>query len=141
MRTKEIAMRLAVIPLLIVGTTALLTTTAGATDPAKPHDPRAVFAEADTNKDGSIDLAEFHTRLVEVFYNTDTNKDGVLVIDEYVRLPVSSGFKEADGDGDGKLSMDEFIAIRYRQYKVADKNSDGQLSVGEVVEAYEGAPR
>lgn len=134
-------MRLTVIALLIAAASFLSASTGGAADQATPYDPRAVFAEADTNNDGSIDLTEFHTRIVEVYYKADTNKDGVLVVEEFVRLPYSHDFKEADRNGDGKLSMDEFILIRYRQFKVADKSSDGKLSVEEVVQAYEGAPQ
>jgi Ca2+-binding EF-hand superfamily protein len=131
-------MRVAVVTFLLAGATVLFTTTGKAADEAKPYDPRAAFAETDTNKDGAINLEEFHVRLVEVFYNADTNKDGVLVIVEYARLPLSGDFKEADRDGDGTLSLREFIAIRYQQFKQADKGSDGELSIDEVVRAFEG---
>jgi Ca2+-binding EF-hand superfamily protein len=134
-------MRFAVFTLIVAGATVLSTTTGEAADQAKPYDPRAAFAESDTNKDGSIDLAEFHARLVEVFYNADTNKDGVLDIDEYKRLPLSGDFEEADADHNGSLTLHEFIRIRYREFEAADKNDDGELSVDEVVAAYEGRPQ
>ncbi len=133
-------MRLAV-TFLLASATVMVPTTGNAVDQTKPYDPRAAFAETDTNKDGSIDLEEFHARLVEVFYNTDTNKDGFLIIDEYKQLPLSSDFKEADVSDDGKLSLREFVRIRYQEFEAADKNNDGELSVNEVVEAFEGKPR
>ena len=111
---------------------------AWAEGPTKPYDTRAAFAEVDTNKDGQIDIEEFHVRLVEIFYNADTNKDGVLSIDEYGRLPFSGAFKDADSNGDGHISLPEFVTIRFRQFEEADTNHDFQLSVDETVTAYEG---
>jgi Ca2+-binding EF-hand superfamily protein len=111
---------------------------AQAGDQPKPYDPRAAFAETDTNHDGEIDLEEFHERIVEVFYSADTNKDGFLSVEEYAQLPFSGSFKDADTDGDGRISLHEFVAIRYRQFVAADTNHDGALTVDEVVAVYEG---
>ena len=126
---------------LLAGALLVLNRAGRATDQGKPYDPRAAFAETDTNKDGAIDLEEFHARLVEVFYNADTNKDGVLVVDEYKHLPLSGDFKEADVVQDGRLSLREFVRIRYQEFEHADTNHDGELSVDEVVAAFEGRPR
>ena len=122
----------------LASATLMLTRTTWADSPAKPYDPRAAFAETDTNKDGAIDIEEFHVRLVEVFYAADTNKDGYLSSDEYERLPFSGSFKDADSNGDGRVSLPEFVSIRFRQFEDADSNHDTQLSVEEVVTAYEG---
>ena len=134
-------MRLVNVTFLLVGAVALLCTAAQAGESGKSYDPRAAFAEADTNKDGSVDLGEFHVRLIEVFFHADSDKDGYLVIAEYRQLPVSSDFEKADQDNDSKLSLQEFIAIRYQEFKEADHSEDGALSETEVVEAFEGAPR
>jgi hypothetical protein len=134
-------MRLALLSSLLSSTTLVLTSGAWAADQGKPYDPRAAFAETDTNKDGQIDIEELHVRLVEVFYNADTNKDGFLSIDEYERLPFSGSFKDADTNGDGRVSLPEFVAIRFRQFEEADTNHDFQLSLDEVVTAYEGRKR
>lgn len=133
-------MRIVVLALLIAGASLALPGAPQATaQPVQSEaDIRRVFAEADTNPDGEIDLAEFHARLVEVFYSTDANKDGFLSADEYNRLPFSGGFKEADTDGDGRLSLHEFIANRFRQFEQADTNHDGALSLDEVLAAYQG---
>ncbi len=129
-------------PLLLFAVT--LTVLAGAArggDQPPTVDVKAVFAQADANGDGEIDLCEFHTRLVEVFYNADTDKNGFLGPDEYARLPFSGGFKDADPTGKGRISLHDFIAVRYRQFVEADRNHDGALSLDEVISAYEGRPK
>ena len=131
-------MRCVLATVFLVGTTFMLTEAVWAGDQGKPYDPRAAFAEVDTNKDGQIDIEEFHVRLVEIFYNADTNKDGFLSVDEYERLPFSGAFKDADTNGDGRISMPEFVTIRFHQFQEADTNHDTQLSGDEVVTAYEG---
>jgi Ca2+-binding EF-hand superfamily protein len=138
MRTKEISMRVAIATLLLAGAASVLSLGAYAADREMSYDPRAAFAETDTNKDGFIDLGEFHARLVEVFYSVDTDKDGFLIVTEYRVLPLSNDFEEADVNNDGKLSLKEFVRIRYHEFQDADDGQDGVLSVDEVVQAYEG---
>jgi Ca2+-binding EF-hand superfamily protein len=135
---KETIMR-ALSPLLPLAiSVAAFAGVARAADQQTPYDVKAAFAQTDTNKDGEIDLCEFHERLVEVFYNADTNKDGYLSPEEYARLPFSGDFKDADLSGKGRISLHDFIAVRYRQFVEADTNHDGALSLEEVVAAYEG---
>ena len=131
-------MRLVLIAFVLASAHFILSGAVWAQGPAKPYDPRAAFAEVDTNRDGQIDIEEFHVRLVEVFYRADTNKDGFLSVDEYGQLPFSGVFKAADTNGDGRISLPEFVTIRFRQFEDADTNHDYQLSVDEVVTAYEG---
>jgi len=102
------------------------------------YDPRAAFAETDVNKDGEVDIGEFHERIVEVFYGADTNKDGYLEVDELERLPLSESVDKADRNGDGKVDLHEFVRIRVHQFLDADGNDDVELSLDEVVTAYEG---
>lgn len=45
--------------------------------------PGKAFEEADTNKDGALDLEEFLTRHREKFKEIDTNADGKLSSDEF----------------------------------------------------------
>jgi len=102
------------------------------------YDPRAAFTETDLNKDGLVDLGEFHARIVEVFYGADTNKDGYLEVDELGRLPLSEPIDKIDRNGDGKVDLHEFVRIRVHQFLDADGNDDVELSLDEVVTAYEG---
>jgi Ca2+-binding EF-hand superfamily protein len=124
--------------LLLAVTVAGVAVVARADERQKPNIAKAAFEETDTNKDGEIDLCEFHERIVEVFYNADTNKDGFLSPEEYSRLPFSGDFKDADLHGNGRISLHDFVAVRYRQFVKADRNQDGALSLDEVVAAYEG---
>ena len=133
-------MRIVLGTVLVAGPMLLFSATPARAQAAS-YDPRSAFAQTDANKDGQIDVEEFHARLVEVFFNADTNKDGFLVVEEYERLPFSGAFKDADSNGDGRVSLPEFVAIRFRQFEDADKNHDAQLSVEEVVTAYEGRPQ
>jgi Ca2+-binding EF-hand superfamily protein len=123
--------------LLFVTVMLVLASGAHAQDKGKPYDPRAAFAETDKNRDGQVDLEEFHARLVDVFYMADRNKDGFLSVEEFKQLPYPEGFKDADKNGDGRLSLPEFVSIRFRQFEDADTNHDGQLSLEEVVAVFE----
>ncbi len=130
-------MRALLLSLLLAAGIAALTGVARGGDQTTV-DVKAIFAEADTNADGEIDLCEFHQRIVQVFYSADTNKDGFLSPEEYGRLPFSGDFKHADLHGNGRISLHDFVAVRYRQFVEADRNQDGALSLEEVISAYEG---
>jgi Ca2+-binding EF-hand superfamily protein len=115
---------------------------AWAADVAPPaHDPRAAFAETDTDKNGVVDRGEFNARIVEVFYFADTDRDGTLTPEEQKRLVFPEDFKAVDKDGDGRLTLREFLRVRFADFDVADTNEDGVLSVEEVVAAFEGKAR
>ena len=105
---------------------------------APSHDPRAAFAEADTSGDGQIDRAEFHARMVEIFFHGARVKDGYMVwaeLEAAVALP--DDFRGADRNGDGRYSLHEFIRVRFNDYDVVDTNEDGLLSLDEVVVVFE----
>jgi len=105
---------------------------------AMPHDPRAAFAETDTNHDGKVDRQEFHERMVEVFFHGDRDKDGYMVwaeLEAVVALP--EDFRGADRDGDGRYSLYEFIRVRFDDYDVVDTDEDGLLSLEEILAVFE----
>lgn len=116
---------------------ALAGTLVHADEQAKTYDPRAAFAESDTNHDRVVDHEEFHARIVEVFYSADANKDGFLDATELKQLAFPEDFTANDKDRDGRVAMREFLRIRFDDYDVADKNGDGVLSIDEVVAVYE----
>lgn len=102
------------------------------------HDPRAAHEEADTNDDGQVDRAEFHARMVEVFFFGDADKDGYLTraeLEKTVSFP--DDFKNADRDGDGRYSLYEFIEVRFYDFGVVDTDDNGLLSVNEVIVVFE----
>lgn len=114
----------------------LLGIAAHAAEVPPQYDPRAAFAEADTNHDGVIDRWEFYNRVVEVFYHADGNKDGFLESQEIARLTFPDDMKNADTSHDGRITLPEFLRVRDLDYETADTNKDGVLSVDEVVGVY-----
>ena len=130
---------------LILATTMLLAGTLASADDRAPKekyvDPRAAFAEADTNHDGVIDHEEYQERITEVFFFADKNKDGWLDAEELQVLVFPDDFKADDKDKDGRVSMREFLRVRFRDFTKADTNDDGVLEIDEVVATYEGKRR
>ncbi len=102
------------------------------------HDPRVAHQETDTNSDGQIDRAEFHARMVEIFFHGDRDKDGYMVwaeLEAVVALP--DDFRGADSNGDGRYSLHEFIRVRFDDYDAVDTDRDGLLSVKEVADVFD----
>ena len=117
---------------------ALLLSSVGARAQQPAYDPHKAFQEADTNHDGSIELGEFHERLVDVFYMGDRNKDGKLSKDEYDAVVViREEYGDVDHDGDGMISQTEFIRARLPLFQQSDSNDDGKLSEEEITAAYQ----
>lgn len=117
---------------------ALLLSVVSARAQQPAYDPHKAFQEGDSNHDGSIELGEFHERLVNVFYMGDRNKDGKLSKDEYDAVVViREEYGDVDRDGDGMISQTEFIRVRLPLFKESDTNDDGKLSEEEITAAYE----
>jgi hypothetical protein len=98
---------------------------------AQTSGPSPAFQATDTNGDGRIDRAEFHARMMEVFFLLDQNKDGFLTASELPGV-TAEAIRAADGDSDGKLSAIEYINQRFREFAAADRNGDGVLTQVEV---------
>lgn len=133
-------MRLTVTLILTAGLLAACPVTRAA-DQARKHDPRAAFAETDTNRDGAVDHEEFHLRIVEIFFLADANRDGFLDATELKGLAFPDDFTEDDKDRNGRVSMREFLRVRFDDFDAADTDDDRMLSLDEVVVAYEGKRR
>ena len=102
------------------------------------YDPAKTFAEADSNADGKIDRAEYHERMVEIFFHGDRDKDGYMTWEElqkFVRFP--DDYRGADRDKDGRISMYEFIRVRFDDYDLVDTDDDGVLSLAEVTAVFQ----
>ncbi len=122
---------------LLVASFAVAASTALA-EKGPTHDPRAAHKEADTNGDGHVDRAEFHARMVEIFFHGDSNKDGYMVWAELAKaVALPDDFRDADRNGDGRYSLYEFIEVRFHDFGIVDTNHDGLLSVEEVVKVFE----
>jgi Ca2+-binding EF-hand superfamily protein len=121
--------------------TALLLLAAAAAfaeDAGPSYDARTAFAETDQNGDLRVDRAEFHHRMVEIFFHGDRDKDGYMTNAELAgAVEFPKDFEKADRDADGRISLYEFIQVRFATFDEVDTDRDGLLSVEEVVEAFE----
>ena len=101
------------------------------------HDPKKAFEEADQNKDGFVDPAEYYERVNEVFYEADANRDGTLDPKELdAAVVIHTDFSSVDTNGDGRVTLIEFFGERARTFQQVDKNGDSALSEDEVVSAF-----
>jgi len=117
----------------------------GAQALTQPSVSRQLFLSADLNKDGYVDLGEFHKDIVRGFHALDHNRDGYISVDEIRAIPdkarvelLLKAMKLSDKDRDGRLSFKEVVERRMAFFDAADTDKDGRLSMAEVV-AYDAA--
>jgi Ca2+-binding EF-hand superfamily protein len=96
-------------------------------------EPHAAHAATDLDHNGQVDHAEFQHRITDVFYFADKDKDGFVKPGELKVFDETRLFETADKNGDGKLSLNEFVAARWKNFNEADTDESGTLSVDEVV--------
>lgn len=111
----------------------------------QPSVSRQIFVDADLDKDGYVDLAEFHQDIVRAFHALDHNRDGYISVDEIKSIPdktrvdlLLKALKLSDKDGDGRLAFKEVVERRMAFFDAADTDKDERLSMAEVV-AYDAA--
>ena len=111
----------------------------------QPSVSRQIFLDADLNKDGYVDLDEFHKDVVRAFHALDHNRDGYISVEEIQSIPdkgrvelLLKAMKLSDKDRDGRLSFKEVVERRMAYFDAADTDKDGRLSMAEVV-AYDAA--
>lgn len=107
---------------------------------SQPSVSRQIFVGTDLNRDGYVDLDEFHKDVVNSFHALDHNRDGFITVDEIRSIPdkarvdlLLQTLKLADQDRDGRLSFKEAVERRMANFDAADSNKDDRLSLAEVV--------
>jgi len=99
----------------------------GAATPARAKDSSLV-GQFDTDKDGTVDLAEAKKAGSDMFDKLDVDHDGTLTFKELHGRMSRKEFAAADPDKDGTLTKEEYLAVVEQRFKAADKDHDGTLS-------------
>jgi Ca2+-binding EF-hand superfamily protein len=99
----------------------------GAATPARAKDSSLV-GQFDTDKDGTVDLAEAKKAGSDIFDKLDADHDGTLTFKELRGRMSRKEFAAADTDKDGTLTKEEYLAVVEQRFKAADKDHDGTLS-------------
>jgi EF hand len=88
-------------------------------------------ARFDTDKDGTVDLAEAKKAAADLFDKLDIDKDGTLIIKELHGRLSGENFAAADPDNDKTLTKEEYLALVEQRFKSADADNDGTVSAAE----------
>lgn len=111
---------------------AAITGLIGAVTPALARTTKtSPVARFDTDKDGTVDLAEAKKAAGALFDRLDTDKDGTLDIKELQGRLSRKEFAAADPDKDKTLTKDEYLAVVEQRFKSADPDNDGTVSAAE----------
>jgi len=107
---------------------------------AQPTVSRQIFSDADADRDGYVDLNEFHRDIASSFVLLDHDRDGYITREEISSIPDKARVKlllraliAADRDGDGRLSFKEVITARMTYFDQADTNHDDRISLDEAL--------
>ena len=118
---------------------ACFTVSAGAQS-SQPTVSKQIFSDADSNRDGYVDLNEFHRDISASFVLLDHDRDGYITREEIGSIPDKSrvklllrALKAADRDGDGRLSFKEVVEARMSYFDQADTNRDDRISLDEAL--------
>ncbi|MDP1619300.1 EF-hand domain-containing protein [Phenylobacterium sp.] len=101
------------------------------------------FADADTNRDGQITLAEYQASRAARFDRLDRDRDGVIGKTDFPRVALRGERGEdlermisaADRNRDGALTREELLASPPVAFAMADANDDGVLTAAEMASA------
>jgi Ca2+-binding EF-hand superfamily protein len=99
---------------------------------ASPALGASALKALDTDKDGTLDLAEVKTAADKDFDKLDTDKDGTLDRKELKGRVSKKDWASADPDSDGTLSKEEYEAQVERAFNRADADHDGTLDAKEL---------
>jgi len=86
----------------------------------------------DTDKDGTLDLAEARAAASAAFDRLEKDRDGTLDIKEMQGRMTKRAWTTADPDKDGTLTKDEYLSAVEAAFKRADKDGEGTLDAKEL---------
>jgi Ca2+-binding EF-hand superfamily protein len=90
------------------------------------------IATYDTDKDGTLDIAEVKKAAGATFDKLDKDNDATVDRKEVGGRMTGKEFAAGDPDNDKTLSKDEYLAIVEQLFKAADRDNDGTLSAAEL---------
>jgi Ca2+-binding EF-hand superfamily protein len=99
--------------------------------PALATAKKSWVAQFDTDKDGTVDLAEAKKAAGATFDRLDTDRDGTVTIKELRGRLNRKAFAAGDPDHDKTLTKEEYLAVVEQRFKAADPNNDGTISEAE----------
>jgi Ca2+-binding EF-hand superfamily protein len=103
---------------------------------AKPSmNSEGIMDITDLNRDGRIDIEEYHDRITDVYFFLDADKDGKLTVVEIQRgIPSLDPdvIDNADVNGDTIITIYELRYVLYKDFDIMDKDKDGSLDKQEM---------
>jgi hypothetical protein len=99
---------------------------------ASPAFAASAVAALDTDKDGTVDLAEAKAAAGATFDQLDVDHDGTLDHKELKGRISEKDWAVADSDNDKTISKDEYLAFVEAAFKSADKDNDGTIDAKEL---------
>ena len=91
-----------------------------------------LIQHADTDNDGTVDLAEAKKAASALFDRLERDKDGTLEKRQPARRPSAKELAAADPDHDGTLTRNENLAVVEQRFAAADPDHDGTLHAREL---------
>jgi hypothetical protein len=92
----------------------------------------SALSALDTDKDGTLDLAEVKAAASALFDKLDTDSDATLEAKELKGRLGKDAIKSADPDHDGTLTKEEYLAIVEKLFHKADSDHEGTLDAKEL---------
>ena len=99
---------------------------------ATSKSPGATLKLLDTNKDGTVDLAEAKAAAGALFDKLNKDSDNTIDTKELQGRLSKKDLAAADPDKDSTLTKDEYLALVESRFKAADPNNDGKLDAKEL---------
>jgi Ca2+-binding EF-hand superfamily protein len=99
---------------------------------ASPAFAASALDRLDSDKDGTVDLAEAKTAAIALFDKLDVDHDGTLDRKELGSRISADDWKMADPDNDKTISKDEYLAFVEVAFKRADPDNDGTIDAKEL---------